>query len=229
MSAGGTWPEEDWEAAVARALSSLPPVDPPQGFLRRAMDHRPKYAARLSAASMALVLASAGAVVALGLVGDPTPVDPAVPALRERHVRVAAGPGSGGGSGDTTFEPVDESGAVVTLPAEFEPKGRLADDQLSQVLYDHHGQVVSVFVQPGTVSWDDLPAEGILERDGRRVWIDRPNRIVVLEVSSHVVAVVGLDPDRVVALLHDEPRGEVTAGDRLRALAREVSRQAGFP
>ena len=229
MSTGEVWPEEDWEATVARALSSLPPVDPPQGFLQRAIDHRPKYAARLSAASLALVVVSAAAVVTLGLVGDPASVAPAVPVLRDRHVRVAAGPGFGGGGDDTTFEAVDESGPVVTLPAEFEPKGRLRDDEVLHVLYDHHGQVVSVFIQPGSVSWDEMPEDGILERGGRPVWVDRRSRVVILEVSSHVVTVVGLDPDRVVALLSGEPETRVTAGDRLRALAREVSRQAGFP
>ena len=40
-------PEEPWEADVGALLGALPPVDPPEGFIASALDHRPLYAGRI--------------------------------------------------------------------------------------------------------------------------------------------------------------------------------------
>jgi hypothetical protein len=226
------WPDEEpWEASIGELLSRLPPVDPPDGFLRKAVDHRPKYAGRLSVLSLVTVTATVAAVVGLGLVGDPDRVAPAVPALAERHLRVAAGGLSLGPGSEDTFEAVEEvPPPVVTMPEAFEPMATVEAGEVVHVVYEHEGQAVSVFVQEGSVSWDDLPDGGLVHRGDRPMWVDPDDeRVVVLDVAGHAVTVVGLEVDAVARLLGSEPTTEVRVVDRLRALARDVARQAGFP
>lgn len=223
------WPgEEPWEREIHELLSSLPMVDPPEGFLQRAIDHRPKYAGRLSLLAVTSVVAATLGLVGFGVVGDRQAVAPAVPALAARHGQVVAGLGPGGRGGAARFEPVEET-APVALPAGFQAREARRDGDLVQVVYDHAGQKVSVFAQRGSVSWDRLPPAGLGKLHGKPVWSDAARRIVIVESGPYVVVVVGLDVDRAKDLLRDTEPERVSAGDRVRALAREVARQAGFP
>lgn len=230
MTTSDLSPEEPWESQVHELLAGLPPVDPPEGFIQRAIDHRPKYAGRLTALAAASVSATAVAIVGLGLVGDRAAVAPPVPILAARHLEVGAGVllGSTSGTGPA-FEPVEAAPGVPDLPPTFRLLGAVRDGDVVQAVYEYDGRPVSVFAQPGRVSWGDLPADGLVQVDGRTVWSDEARRMVVLEVGPDVVAVVGLDVTDAVDLLGGEPADEITVGDRLRSLAGEVARQAGFP
>jgi hypothetical protein len=225
VTAGPLWPEEPWEQQIHELLAGLPPVDPPEGFIGRAVDHRPKYACRLSVLALASVTAVTVVIVGLGLVGDPERVAPSVPALATRHVQVGASvvPGFDRGPGSV------EVAEVAALPRTFRPVATLRDGDLVQYVYDRDGQPVSVFVQPGAVSWESLPADGLVEHGDGWVWADTERRVVVLEIGAAAVAVVGLDVDEALVFLGGEPRAEVGAGQRLHALVSEVARQAGFP
>ena len=229
MSRPDVPPEEPWELEIHELLSSLPPVEPPEGFLARAVDHRPKYAARLSVAALSSVAVVALAIVGLGLVGDHVAVAPPVRAYDERH-QVAAG--LGGGTGrveDLVFERISEPAEMVDVPAEFQPLGMHRDGELVQLVYEHDDRPVSIFVQPGSVDWDRLPAGGLTRVGDRPVWIDARRRLVVVEAGAYVVCVVGVEVDEVLRQMRPDPPDEVTPGDRLKSLAREVARQAGFP
>lgn len=227
-----TPPEEPWEREIHDLLSSLPPVDPPDGFLQRAIDHRPKYAARMSAAAVATVVGVTLAVVGFGLVGDPTPVAPPVGSLTERHAQAAAGFGATALADQAPlFEPVaDPDGReLLELPVPFELEAALRHGEVVQLLYTDGAELVSVFLQRGAVQWDQLPAGGRQRAGERPVWVDRRDPTVVFEAGGFVVCVVGMDVDRALELLRQAPEDPVTLTDRLGALAREVARQAGFP
>ncbi len=61
--------DEPWEQEVAGLLGRLPPVEPPAGFLARAVDHRPLHAGRTVVLLAALAAAGLGVTVAV----QPTP------------------------------------------------------------------------------------------------------------------------------------------------------------
>jgi hypothetical protein len=227
MSTGAPWPEEPWELEIHELLAGLPPVDPPEGFIARAIDHRPKYAGRLTLLALASVVAATAAIVALGLVDPRVAVSPPLDALTARHLLFTPVGSDGEAMGSVLvdrdlFDP-------VTAPRLLEPVGAAASGELRHWVFDHGGQQVSVFVQPGRVAWETLPPDG-LRRDGDRpMWVDDVERVVVLEVGDDAVTVVGLEPAEAVAVLADRRAPGVGLVDRLRALAAEVARQAGFP
>ena len=230
MSTAERWPgEEPWEQDIHELLASLPVVEPPDGFLQRAVDHRPKYAGRLTAVAAAGVAATTLALVGLGLVGDPAAVAPTVPALTQRHTQVLAGMGPLAPTPrGATFERVDDP-APVALPRDFEPQASMRDGDVVQIVYRHGGRTISLFAERGTIDWTRLPAEGLGQLDGRSVWSDADRRIVILQAGSHAVAIVGMDVEEAMELLRHEEPDEVSVGDRFRALTRDVARQAGFP
>jgi hypothetical protein len=98
-------------------------------------------------------------------------------------------------------------------------------------VYGHQGGIVSVFMQPGPVDWTGFRAGGRTELDGRPVWTDPANRTLVFEAGRWAVTLMGLDIEegRQLVARFPEPSRSVSAGDRLRALVRDVARQAGFP
>jgi hypothetical protein len=222
-------PEEPWEREIHELLSSLPPVDPPDGFLARAIDHRPKYAGRLSVSALASVAMVTLVIVGLGLVGDPTSVAPAVPNLTDRHLGVVAGLSGAAREEGPTFELIPDPPEVVDPPAEFRPMGLRRDGDLVQLVYERGGEPVSIFVQPGSVDWGQLPPDGMSRIGDRPVWTDVERRLVIVEAGGHVVCVLGVEVDEALEMMRSTDRDEVTVGDRLRALARDVARQAGFP
>ncbi len=58
-------PEEPWEAEIGALLGGLPMVEPPEGFLTAAMDHRPLRGGRtLLGLAAAVVIVGAGVVSA---------------------------------------------------------------------------------------------------------------------------------------------------------------------
>lgn len=87
--------EEPWEAEVGALLGRLPMVEPPEGFLVGALDHRPLRGGRTLVGLVALVLIAVVAVVGADLV-ERTVVsarlDPVVAVLDAEGVRGSDGP-----------------------------------------------------------------------------------------------------------------------------------------
>jgi hypothetical protein len=135
------------------------------------------------------------------------------------------------------LERVPDRPAAPELPPSFQMLGSWREHELVSFVYVHHhdhvhdDELVSLVMQPGPVAWRTLGPSGRTEVDGRRVWIDADRRTLVFESGRWAVTVLGLDVDegrRLVAQF-PPPRRSVSAGDRLRALVRDVARQAGFP
>ncbi|MEM9132884.1 MAG: hypothetical protein AAF962_06000 [Actinomycetota bacterium] len=59
-------PDEPWEHEVAAALRGMPEIEPPVGFIDRAVDHRPLHAGRMAAALAAVALVALGASLSVG-------------------------------------------------------------------------------------------------------------------------------------------------------------------
>ena len=87
--------EEPWETHVASALAGLPLVEPPDGFLARAVDHRPLHAGRTLAAWAAIAAAGLGLSLALGA---SEPAGEGAAASEAENVADADGFGSGLGT-----------------------------------------------------------------------------------------------------------------------------------
>jgi hypothetical protein len=64
----GLEPEEPWEAEVGSLLGRLPMVEPPEGFMAAALDHRPLRGGRTLLSLVALVVAAVAAVVGTDLI-----------------------------------------------------------------------------------------------------------------------------------------------------------------
>jgi hypothetical protein len=67
-SGSGLEPEEPWEAEVEALLGRLPMVEPPEGFLVAALDHRPLRGGRTLVGMVALVVVAVAAVVGTDLI-----------------------------------------------------------------------------------------------------------------------------------------------------------------
>ncbi|MCP4222649.1 MAG: hypothetical protein GY773_04830 [Actinomycetia bacterium] len=61
-------PEEPWEAEIGALLGGLPMVEPPEGFLAAAMDHRPLRGGRTLVGLAAAVVIVGAAIVGADLV-----------------------------------------------------------------------------------------------------------------------------------------------------------------
>ena len=65
------FPEEPWEDEIAGLLGGLAMVDPPAGFIDRAIDHRPLFAGRMVAGLALAAVVVFGGTFALGAFGQP--------------------------------------------------------------------------------------------------------------------------------------------------------------
>ena len=81
--------EEAWEADIGAMLGALPVVDPPEGFIAAALDHRPLGAIRTLAALLVGVVVAVGASLVVGAGGGR--IIPEIDDLSQRHLTAAAG------------------------------------------------------------------------------------------------------------------------------------------
>ncbi len=226
-------PEEAWELEIAALLGGLDAVEPPEGAIARALDHRPLFAGRTA------VLAGAAAVVAVvAAVGagvfERSAVVPAVADLAERHSAAEAGVlGSVvplPDSDDVTFEVIDDTTEpIVELPEEFERKTTVAADQVEQAIYAAGDETVSVFSEPGTADFESLPAEGLRTIGGLSAWVDDEQSMVIVQAKASVVTIVGLNPSEVGELLAEHPELEASTMDRVAGWVNQATSQLGFP
>lgn len=220
----GELAEEAWEAEIGDLLGGLPAIDPPSGFMARAIDHRPLYAGRTL---VGLVAASVLAATVVVLTGAATraPVAPEVDDLARRHDSVVRA----GVLGSLTGQSGPSIDTPVEMPNGFERAGQVTAADLQQAVYARGDEAVSIFVQDGPVAWGQLPAEGLTEFDGMRAWVDDDRRIVVVETTGDTVTIVGLSGDEVAAAVADLPRSGPSFGRLADETVRAITGQLGFP
>ncbi len=214
-------PEEPWEHEISDLLGSLGMVDPPDGFIARAIDHRPLFAGRITLGLVGLVVVTLGAALTSGVL-DRSSVVPELGALQAQHAAARAG---GVDPSDGRFEPTDEAEPPIEPAPEMNLMASyLGEEDLRQAVYDLHDDSVSVFSQKGKVDFDDLPDGEQLMVDGVRAWADRERMIVVLEAEDSAVTIVGLTPEAVAEAVADVPRRARGSGlfDALNSLTREL-------
>ena len=202
MTASPDRPEESWEADVAAALSGLPPVDPPTGFIEAALDHRPLHSGR----ALAILGALAVAVLTIGFATDGAgSVSVPVEELAEQHTAASLAMGEGGGSTpdvDRSTTTAPDRLATAMADAGYREVRVLEAGSGQQRIYRAGDRSVSLFIDRGAVAWSELSAGASTTVAGHRAWIDEERDVVVVQIGGDVVAFVGLtvgDVDAIVA------------------------------
>lgn len=220
--------EESWEGEISALLAGLPEVEPPDGFIDRAINHRPLFAGRIA---LGLALLAAGALAgsaALDVFG-PRSVEPELATMAQQHEMVASGFFAGlGSTPEAIFErvEVDEPLTPVTLPAEVDRAGDFVAANLRQAAYGSGDHAVSVFAEAGDADWSSLPPGERLVLGGLDAWYSAESEVVVLQAGDSVVTVVGLDPGQVEELLVGVEDGST---NRLVRMANALAASIGFP
>ncbi len=117
----------------------------------------------------------------------------------------------------------------VDMPDGFERTRNLAAEDIRQAVYGRNDEAVSVFVQPGRLRWDSLPADGLTEIDGLQAFVDENRMAVVVEASGSIVTIMGLSTDEVSDVLETIPRSGPTWRDRLDNTVSAITGQLGYP
>ena len=215
-------PEEPWEAEIGALLGNLPAIDPPDGFLASAVDHRPLYAGRVLVALMAAAMAAVVATSVAGLTNHSL-VTPDFDAFAQRHLAAQAT------FATSEAAAADGEGPLVSVPEVYEVKADLIADDLRQAVYAMGGETVSVFVQEGHLDWDALPVAGRRRLGGDQAWVDEELAVTVVQAGDEIVTIVGLPSDQVAAMVAALPDKERSALDRLTVVVAALTRQLGFP
>ncbi len=237
--------EEAWEAEVTDLLGGLPFVDPPPGLIDDALNHRPLYAGRTLAGLAALAVLSLGAFVGLGDVDfggvDGDFVVPPVADLVAQHdatagdvagsdlLNPALGFTIGSGNDAVQIEPIPDQDAsnAASLPEGFERQATFAGSELEQQVFASTDGAASIFIQPGSVDFDQLPAAGRTTIEGVAAWTDPSTDTVVVQAADATVTIVGLDAAEVATVVQslDQPASFLgSLGGRLS----EWTTQLGF-
>jgi hypothetical protein len=225
-------PEEPWEGEISALLGAMPAVDPPEGFVAEALDHRPLHAGRTVAGLVLATIVVAMLSATSGLINHAAAI-PEIAMLTSRHSAAQAGvAGSGAG---VEAEPGDGgSQPPVSLPDTYHREATIEADDLRQAVYSREGETVSVFVQDGKVDWEALPDAGRVRIADEPAWVDEAGQVTVLEAGEQAVTIVGLPPEEVAALIAalppDEPPGPGRSlYERSVDVATKMAEQLGFP
>lgn len=221
--------DERWEREITALLSELPEVDPPDGFIERAIDHRPLHAGRTLGVAVCVAAIVVAATVGLGVLDQPDVV-PGVDDLAARHQASEASLfGFGGDTERPTFEILDDQDdADLVLPPELEPKGVSDEAGLEQGLWADDDEAVSVFVESGVVDFAALPAQGRRTIAGLPAWVDDSRRIVILQADGRAITIVGLDEGDVAVIAADIDR-ESTWFDAVTDRLDRLTSELGWP
>ena len=192
--------EEDWEAGISSMLATLPLVEPPPGLVDHALDHRPLYAGRIFGLFCSVAIVSLVAWVGFDVATRATVVPP-VSDLVAHHDAT---------SGDSTL---GAAGAGLTV----------GDDKVTVEV----DESVTVFRQAGSVSFNDLPAEGRTEIDGVPAWVDPERQTVVVQAGDEVVTIVGVDEADVADVVAGLPT-EQSPWDEIAGRLNGLTAQLGF-
>lgn len=227
-------PEEEWEASISAMLSGLGPVDPPDGFMASALNHRPLYAGRTTLGLSALALFAMAMAVSLGGLKS-SGVVPKVDSMAEQHSLVAASffspfqseplPQADSSDPDELMAELPQ----LILPSGLEPKAFFAGVDFQQALFsgtDGGSDAVSIFHQPGLVDFSKLPTEGLRKIEGVPAWVDAEQSITVLQAKDEAVTIVGLSADEVANVVRSVPRPN--ALDKITEAMNTITSHLGF-
>ncbi len=242
-SSRSAFQEEEWEAEIGSLLAAMPPVDPPLGFIDRAIDHRPKYAGRTSvlavvASVLALVLAASAGLM------DEEEFVPDLDALVSQHSATEATllsgilPGTMAEGSSQVFVLLDETNesddtlvdeVLVVLPSDFSWHAAFEDNGVRQGVLASEDETVSVFREPGQVNFAELPSEGLTEVGGVTAWSDPERDLTIVQTRHGAVTIVGLSPDLMPEVVQSlEAEKSSLWGGLSRGLNR-LTHELGFP
>lgn len=238
--------EEAWEAEVTDLLGGLPFVDPPPGLIDDALNHRPLHAGRTLAGLGVMASLALGAFIGFGDVDfggvDGDFVVPPVADLVAQHdatsgddvagsdlLNPALGFTIGSGSDAVKIEPIPEDDAsnAASLPDGFERQATFAGAELEQQLFASADGAASIFIQPGSVDFDQLSADGRTSIEGVAAWTDPSTDTVVVQAADATVTIVGLSEAEVATVVQSLDRADSfvdSVGGRLA----EWTTQLGF-
>lgn len=214
--------EEPWEAEIGELLGGLPAVDPPDGFIAGAVNHRPLHAGRIMSGLLGLMVVAIGFSVVLR--SDRSLVTPQFEALADRHLAAQADlDGDSGGDAAVGDE------LPMVLPEGYERTATFDTGDTLQSIYTREGEAISVFLQEGKVDWQSLPDDGRTVIAGHEVWVDEEDALVVVQAGDDTLTIVGLGADGVAEVLDSLPPESSSLGDSLRDLASSIVGHLGFP
>ncbi len=223
--------EEPWEAEIGALLAGLPAVDPPEGFISSALNHRPLYSGRIMAGLLMVLVAAAGAGLAVGA-SNGSLVAPEIDQLAQRHLQAEASLSTGDdddGSVSNDPEPERQGESMSFMPSGYERTATFNADDLRQAVYAREGESISVFIQEGEVDWDALPVNGHTRVGGNRAWVDGDQSVTVVQAGDETITIVGLASAEVSELISELPGDGDTLGDRANELISALVAQFGFP
>lgn len=238
--------EEPWEAEIGTLLGGLPAVDPPDGFIDAAIDHRPLHAGRVLVGLVAATLALVGLTLASGVV-ERAGIVPPIDELVAQHDLAAqarvpgggeAGPAESGAEDDAENDVEDEAedrslaGSVgdrpLDLPDGFEAASSATIEDVRQALYARGDETVSVFVQEGRVDWGAMPADRLTDLGGLPAWVDAERSVAVIEADGAILTVIGLSPGELTTTIEGAVDEEISLRERASELAEAVVTQFGY-
>lgn len=114
--------EEPWEADISRLLGGLPPVEPPQGFLPAAVDHRPLFAGRTIVGLAGMSAAVVAAALLTGVFDKPgvvLPVDALTTQQSLPSQQLAGSSGSGESQAEEIWTALTDVASVLTVELGF--------------------------------------------------------------------------------------------------------------
>ncbi len=230
--------EEDWEAGIAGLLGGLPKVDPPEGFIDKAMDHRPLYAGRSALVASLVSVVAAVVIFGSGILGDDVVV-PDLEALVDRHSFTEASlfdtviPLGSTDEDGYVFELIEDdpvaADAPLRLPNGFELEASFKRRTLEQAVFTSGGDAVSVFQERGHVDFEHLVQEGLTKIDGVNAWTDPSRDLVIFQAAESTVTIIGLQPEmmgEVAATL--DPEFDLSTWSKVGQRINRVTRELGF-
>ncbi len=228
------------EGRLSQLVRLLPIVSPPFGFIERVQRHGPvtrQRAARRVRFGMANVVGTAAALVLVLGVATSNRTAAVSPQVRESVVAhadaeavVQTSPERGLGSPMSSVgvfhmgpaPQLAERAAAYGLPSVFGKDFVLAAfgerPWAAQAVYSDGVHDLSVFVQQGSLNWDDLPeqAEPVLV-GGRPAWhlVDGSRDILIVPRGAVVYTIVGPVPDDQLRLVGSAVPDRAEPGDSL--------------
>ncbi len=230
--------EEDWEAGIADLLGAMSMVDPPEGFIDNALDHRPLYAGRSALAASLISVVAAIVIFGSGILGDDVVV-PDLEALVTRHSVTEASlfdtviPLGSTDEDGYVFELIEDGpvagDSLLRLPSSFELEASFKRHNLEQAVFTSGGDAVSVFQERGRVDFEQLVQEGLTKIDGVNAWADPSRTLVIFQAAESTVTIIGLQPEmmgEVAATL--DPESDLSTWSKVGQRINRVTRELGF-
>ncbi len=230
--------EEEWEAGIAGLLGGMATIDPPEGFIGNALDHRPLYAGRSALMASLVSVVAAVVIFGSGVLGDDVVV-PDLEALVDRHSFTEASlfetviPLGSTDEDRYVFELIEDGPVAadtpLLLPSGFELEASFKGRNLDQAVFTSGGDAVSVFQERGRVDFERLVQQGLTKIDGVNAWSDPSRDLVIFQAAESTVTIIGLQPGmmgEVAATL--DPESDLSTWSKVGQRINRMTRELGF-